>query len=171
MKQDPVRRTSKNVFYLVQCSCGNFGEVSPSYLIKGESTRCKECAIKRFHDKYINPPDKPFKYRGNPTNNTWRAMIQRCTNPKNNRYEFYGARGVKVCDRWLESFKNFLDDMGERPEGLQLDRINTNDHYYKENCRWVTPLVNSHNRRRCGKFPGGIRPESSQLKIDDFEKA
>jgi hypothetical protein len=148
MQTTPIRKTNKNVFYLVKCSCGKTGEVSPSYLKKGESTRCRECANKRFHDKFINPPDKPFKYRGNPTNNTWRAMIQRCTNPTNNRYYCYGARGIKVCDRWLESFKNFLDDMGERPQGYQLDRIETNGNYEPSNCRWVTPKENCKTRRQ-----------------------
>lgn len=155
MQAEPVRRTSKNVFYLVQCSCGNYGEVSPTYLKNGKSTRCKECAQKRFKERFIEPPGKEFKYRGNASNNTWRAMIQRCTNPTNNRYYCYGARGIKVCERWLESFENFYKDMGERPKGMQLDRIDTNGPYNKENCRWVTPKQNSNNRNlRAPLFPG-----------------
>lgn len=168
MKTEPIRRTKKNVFYLVQCSCGNFGEVSPSYLKKGESTRCRQCANKRFHDKYINPPHKPFKYRGNPTNNSWRSMIQRCTNPTNNRYYIYGARGIKVCDKWLKSFENFLKDMGERPKGKQLDRIFTNGDYCPENCRWVTAKENSRNRNvRAFIIPGTLFEDWKVIEIEE----
>jgi hypothetical protein len=145
MQADPVKKTPKNSYYLVQCSCGAMREVISTILKKGKSTRCKECAQKRFHDKFINPPNKPFKYRGNPTHNTWRAMIQRCRTPSNNRYYCYGARGITVCERWLQ-FENFLEDMGERPQGMQLDRIDTDGDYSKDNCRWVTAKENCNNR-------------------------
>jgi len=86
----------------------------------------------------------------------WARMIRRCTNPNHEHYQHYGGRGITVCDRWRE-FVNFLDDMGEAPPGLQLDRIDNNQGYCKQNCRWVTPKQNSRNRRSnylityCGK--------------------
>lgn len=73
-------------------------------------------------------------------------MKQRCYNPKNVRYENYGGRGIKVCDRWLNSFPNFLEDMGDRPEGMTLDRIHNNVDYEPSNCRWETYSNQNINR-------------------------
>lgn len=74
------------------------------------------------------------------------AMKRRCTDPSDISYCRYGARGIKVCDRWLESFENFLADMGERPEGFDLDRINNEGHYDPGNCRWISHKQNARNR-------------------------
>ena len=82
-----------------------------------------------------------------PTYNTWRSMRARCHNPKVDSYQFYGARGICVCPEWVR-FENFLRDMGERPEGYTLDRINPELDYYKENCRW---LPGKTNCSRCKK--------------------
>jgi hypothetical protein len=83
-----------------------------------------------------------------PTYTTWHKMVQRCTNPNDTNYHKYGGRRIVVCDRWLY-FTNFLADMGERPTGLQLDRIDNNQGYYPGNCRWVTIQQNAQNTRRC----------------------
>ena len=74
-----------------------------------------------------------------PLYRAWAGMVNRCTNPNNSHYHLYGGRGIKVCDRW-RTFKNFLDDMGERPEGMSLDRIDPLGDYENSNCRWATPL-------------------------------
>lgn len=76
---------------------------------------------------------------------SWYAMIARCTRPRNDKYKFYGGRGIKVCDRWLE-FKNFYADMGDRPEGMSLDRINNDGNYEPGNCRWATDKQQKRNR-------------------------
>lgn len=80
------------------------------------------------------------------THQTWSSMISRCQNKNDPSYANYGGRGITVCGAW-ESFENFLGDMGERPEGKQLDRVDNNLGYFKENCRWVTAEENSNNRR------------------------
>jgi hypothetical protein len=84
---------------------------------------------------------------GTPTWRSWEKMIQRCTDPKSNKYPSYGGRGIKVCARWLESFENFLADMGERPEGKTLGRIGNSKNYYPLNCEWQTPKQQANNTR------------------------
>ena len=74
-------------------------------------------------------------------------MIKRCTNPQSWNWKYYGGRGITVCDRWRYSFENFLADMGEKPEGLTLDRTNNELGYSPENCRWSTLSEQAFNRR------------------------
>src|SRR6187549_3886221 len=81
-----------------------------------------------------------------PTYSSWKAMIQRCSNPNNTAWERYGARGIKVCERWM-IYENFLADMGEKPAGLSLDRKDNSKGYFKENCKWATPKEQQSNRR------------------------
>ena len=81
-----------------------------------------------------------------PVYNSWLAMISRCNNHNRNQYKNYGGRGITVCSRWLE-FKNFFEDMGERPDGLTIERKNNNLGYFKENCKWATKIEQSRNQR------------------------
>jgi hypothetical protein len=96
---------------------------------------------------------------GTPTYFSWEGMIQRCTNRRYPKWENYGGRGITVCDRW-KSFVNFLADMGERPDGKTLDRIDNDGNYEPDNCRWATLQEQRANQRewlrkrcdRCGSY-------------------
>jgi hypothetical protein len=88
-------------------------------------------------------------YAVTPTYQSWRSMIQRCTNPKRRNYKWYGGRGITVYNRWLDSFDNFFKDMGQRPAGKTLDRYpNPDGNYEPGNCRWATQREQIHNSRR-----------------------
>lgn len=78
----------------------------------------------------------------------WSSMLGRCRNPRDPGFKNYGGRGISVCARWLK-FKNFADDMGPRPDGMTLDRINNDGNYEPGNCRWTTRQKQNSNRRNC----------------------
>jgi len=82
-----------------------------------------------------------------PEYHSWASMIQRCTNENRVAWEYYGGRGIRVCDAWLRSFEVFFADMGPRPLGTSLDRINGDGNYEPNNCRWATKEEQSKNRR------------------------
>lgn len=93
------------------------------------------------------------------TYNAWQGMKARCSCKSHSSFHRYGARGIKVCDRWLQSFENFLSDMGEAPPGLTLDRKDNDGHYEPSNCRWASKKVQSNNRgdNRLIEFDGKVQ--------------
>jgi hypothetical protein len=96
--------------------------------------------------------------RRTPTYNAFYQTKNRCTNTNNSRYRDYGGRGIKMCDRWAGNggYRNFLEDMGERPEGMTLDRIDNNGNYEPSNCRWATYQQQSLNKRAYKNNKTGI---------------
>jgi hypothetical protein len=95
------------------------------------------------------------KIKRTPTYNSWRAMKQRCLNKNHDKYYNYGALGVKVCKSWLK-FENFLKDVGARPKGKTLDRINPNGDYEYNNCRWASNKTQARNKKKVRYFKNMI---------------
>lgn len=127
-----------------ECNCGNLFVTRVINARRGDTTSCG-CVAKQGNNKkhgFAKSPDKIRTYR------CWADMKKRCLNPNATGYKHYGGRGITVCDRWLNSFENFLADMGE-PEGddLTLDRIDVNSGYSPENCRWATWHQQHRNKR------------------------
>lgn len=139
--------------------CGNLFTryFSPAQDKKDWGLYCsKSCSIsvqKTVHGHYAG--DQPSS-----TYVTWQSMRQRCNDPHSDRFYAYGAIGITVCDEWCHSFEQFLADMGERPKGCTLDRIDNTKGYSPDNCRWATPKQQSHNRKSnvLVNFQGSLIP-------------
>lgn len=93
-------------------------------------------------------PARSHGYAGTQIYNIWQMMKRRCYKKDNKSYYAYGAKGIKVCDRWRYSFENFLLDMGPRPKGFTLDRIDSTGNYELSNCRWASRKTQSRNNNQ-----------------------
>lgn len=98
---------------------------------------------------------------------TWNNMLTRCNNPIHNRYHRYGGRGITVCERWV-SFKMFYEDMGPKPEGMTLERIDNEKGYSKENCRWATTAEQSNNKSTCVYFTHNGKTQTKKMWCDEL---
>jgi len=122
------------------CDCGNKTTVLGGNLRSGNTQSCG-CLQKERTTKH--------SMHKHPAYWVWIAMKQRCGNPKCKAYKNYGGRGIVICERWLESFNSFWEDMGSTwRRGLSIDRINNDGNYEPENCRWATSKQQNNNQRK-----------------------
>lgn len=128
--------------WLFRCDCGSEKVIKGNVVRRGNSTSCG-CLWR--------PHSHKLKGIASPTYVVWMGMKARCGNPKATDYHLYGGRGIKVCQRWLK-FPGFLEDMGVRPEGTQLDRIDNDKGYSQDNCRWVDDPHKKQGRNRRGQL-------------------
>lgn len=127
--------------YVCRCDCGKDKRIAACSLISGVT---KSCGC--LHMEKVTTHGHSLNQKQSPTYSSWVAMISRCTNAGNVAYPYYGGRGVSVCASWRESFVTFLLDMGERPDGMTIDRIDGALVYSKETCRWSTKREQVENR-------------------------
>lgn len=143
-----------NIIWECRCQCNNIVHAITRNLKNGNTKSCgclQKEKLKLTH--IMNTKHGHYKNgKESKIHRTWEAMLNRCNNPNNKDYKNYRGRGITVCYRWSNKkngFKNFLEDMGEPPSKYHsIDRINNNDGYYKENCRWATNKEQQRNTRK-----------------------
>lgn len=161
--EEAGRTNSGRLKFKCLCDCGNEKIAESSNIERGTTSSCG-CYRTEFFTKHgmVDTPEW----------HTWCAMRDRCQNENNAKYPRYGGRGITVCDRWLESFNNFFDDMGEKPGGeYSIERTNNDGDYKPENCKWATPKEQSLNKsnNRNITFNGETHPVAEWERICGFK--
>jgi hypothetical protein len=137
---------TKMRIFICQCDCGKEVKIRLKHLKSGHTKSCgclrDEKRIETHTTHGEGNKKRTVEYK------CWIGMKQRCYNPNNKFYYNYGGRGIIICDRWINSYENFLKDMGRKPDrSYSIDRINNNGNYEPSNCRWATSFQQIHNRR------------------------
>jgi len=143
IRDSGLRSGSRSVKWECVCDCGKTLLVDGYILIALRQKSCG-CAIKTVTKTSIHGHTRHGD--ASKTYQCWANMKQRCLNPNHHKFKHYGARGITVCDEWSNSFVKFLEDMGEVPEGMTLERKDVNKGYSKENCCWATLKTQANNK-------------------------
>lgn len=130
------------VKWICKCECGKVTVVDASHLKDGHTKSCG-CLMREI----VSKTHSTHGMSKSPEYSVWNSMKDRCYNVNNIEFDSYGGRGVGVCDRWRHSFENFYNDMGDKPKGKSLDRINSNGDYSPDNCKWSSYIEQNNNKR------------------------
>lgn len=152
LKHEGTYLDGKQSKYLCQCDCGNTKVVWRTSLVNGTDS-CGCLTKDKLHMRHLTHGQSHMRvYK------VWAAMKDRCLNRNNTHYAEYGGRGISVCQRWLHSYENFIEDMGDRQPGMTIERLNNSLGYDPTNCVWATRKQQQNNRRACRMITvGGVQ--------------
>jgi hypothetical protein len=149
-------------YWMCKCECGSMKEIQSDLLLRGETKSCGCLVVERI---------KNLNYTHGESNKTkecktWSRMRSRCYSTTNPKYKNYGGRGITVCDRWNDSYENFLQDMGRCPDGHSIHRIDNDKGYYPENCKWAT----NNEQANCETTTVYLEHEGIRLSMVDWSR-
>lgn len=146
---------NNKAMWLCKCDCGNLKTILGSHLTSGNTQSCG-CQRKDTMQKLLTVHGHNRRGQRSGEYESWRGMIERCTNPNHQAYKDYGGRGIVVCERW-RNFENFLADMGSKPsKEYSIERIDVNGNYELSNCKWTTKTEQSRNKRTPKNNASGV---------------